>query len=129
MSKKFSLNPKKIFLVDGLGAFLTALILYVIMDRYNEYFGIPQTTLTCLCVIALVFSLYSITCFFILKDKWQPFLKAIITANLLYCCLTAGLVLYSYSSITVLGITYFSVEMMIILGLVFIEYKLLKCSL
>ena len=128
MSKKFSLNPKKIFLVDGVGAFLTAFILYVIMNRYNEYFGIPQTTLTCLCVIALVFSLYSITCFFTLKGKWQPFLKAIIAANLLYCCLTAGLVLYSYSNLMALGVAYFSIETMIILGLVFIEFKLLKCS-
>lgn len=128
MNKKFALNPNKLFLVDGLGALLTAFLLFVIMKRFNEYFGAPQTTLACLCILALVFSFYSITCFFLLKDNWQPFLRAIIVANLLYCCLTAGLVFYSYPGITTLGIIYFLGEIIIILGLVFIELKTLKGS-
>ncbi len=123
--KRLTLQPKTLFLIDGLGALVTAFFLFVILRTYNVYFGMPPNTLTYLSLIAIVFCLYSITCYFFLKDNWRPFLRTISIANLLYCCLTMGLVTYYYSRLTTLGVTYFLAEIIVVFALVFIEMKTL----
>jgi hypothetical protein len=123
---QFKLKPKNLFLIDGLGALLTAFFLFVILRTFSEYFGMPQTTLTYLSVIALFFFFYSFACFYLLKNDWKPFLRIISIANLLYCILTLGLVIYHRQSITLLGITYFFAEIILVCGLVFVELKTLK---
>lgn len=123
MLKQLSLQPKTLFLVDGLGALVTAFFLYVILRTFNDYFGMPESVLTCLSVIAVIFCFYSITCYFLLKDNWRPFLRMISIANLLYCCLTLGLVIYYFTELTVLGVVYFIAEIIVVGGLVFVELK------
>ena len=120
------LKPKTIFLVDGLGAFATASILFVMQWRFQEYFGMPQEILSVLSMIAVAFAVYSISCFFFQSRNWRIFLKTIMTANLLYCCLTTGLVIYYYSTLSILGLTYFLAEIAVIAGLVYIEFQTLK---
>jgi hypothetical protein len=119
--RQLALKPKILFLIDSLGALVTAFFLFVILKKFNLYFGMPQTTLTYLSIVAIVFCLYSMSCFLFLNNHWQPFLKIISLGNLLYCCLTIGLVLYNYQSLTALGITYFLAEILIICMLVFVE--------
>ncbi len=125
---KLALTPKRIFLIDGLGAFLTAFLLFTILKTFNEYFGMPKTTLNILSLIALVFCVYSFCCFFLVNKNWQPFLQAIIIANLVYNCLTLGLVIYNYPLLTVLGVTYFLLEIIVVCGLVFFEINVLTIS-
>ena len=60
-------KPQKLFLIDSLGAMLTAFFLFVVLKNFNEYFGMPQKILTYLSVIAAFFCIYSATCFFLLK--------------------------------------------------------------
>ena len=108
-------KPRALFLVDGIGAFITAFLLLAILRTFNEYVGMPPAVLTC-----------SISCYFLLNDNWQPFLKAISVANLLYCCLTSGLVIYYYNSLTILGVIYFLAEIIIIVVLVYVELKVLN---
>lgn len=123
ITSRFAIKPELLFLSDGIGAMLTAFFLFVIMKKFNSYFGMPQTILTYLAGIAAVFCLYSITCFFILKKHAASFLVAISVDNLLYCMLTTGLVIIYYPVLTSLGIAYFLAEIVIIFGLVFIEFK------
>ena len=126
--KRFTEKPKNLFLIDSAGAFLTAFSLSVIVSSFNEYFGMPQRVLNFLSVIALIFCLYSLTCYFLAGKNWQPFLKAIITANLLYCCLTLALIIYNYQMLTFLGILYFIAEIIIICSLVIVELKTISQS-
>ena len=126
--KRLTLQPKTLFLIDGLGALVTAFFLFVILRTYNVYFGMPQNTLTYLSLIAIVFCLYSITCYFFLKDNWRPFLRTISIANLLYCCLTMGLVIYYYPSLTILGVSYFLAEIIVVFVVVFVELKTLAAT-
>ncbi len=123
MRKNFKLNPRILFLVDGLGALTTAFFLFVILKTYNEYIGMPQLILNYLSIIAVLLSLYSMSCFSLLKNQSQIFLRIIGVANLLYCCLTMGLLIYNYQGLTILGATYFLTEIMIICGLAFVELK------
>jgi hypothetical protein len=120
-------HPKQLFLIDGLGALVTAFILFVVLKRYNAYVGMPQNVLTYLSLIAIIFCLYSITCFFVLSyANWQPFLKIISLANVLYCCITLSLVCYYYHSIKLLGIIYFLAEIIVICALVVVEINTLR---
>ncbi|GAB3416145.1 hypothetical protein [Niabella aquatica] len=116
-------KPKTLFLIDGLGAMLTTLLLFVVLRNFNEYFGVSKTILTFLSAISMCFCLYSTACFFFLKANWTPFIRVISYANLLYCVLTVGLVITHNSFISTLGIVYFLAEVIIVCLLVYIELK------
>lgn len=124
--KALTLKPKIVFLIDGLGAFLTVLFLNSILKTFNEYFGMPLKTLTLLSIIALIFAIYSLSCFVFSDNNSQKLLRPIIVANLTYCILTIGLVIYFYSKLTTVCISYFVGEILIISGLIYIEIKTLK---
>lgn len=123
---KLTSNPKNIFLLDSIGAFLTAFLLGFILIRFQNAFGIPQKTLYFLSALALTFALYSLCCYYFISSKWNNFLSIIVVANILYCCLTTGLIFYHFQTLTILGLTYFILEIIIIVCLIFIEIKGLK---
>ncbi|MBK8448953.1 MAG: hypothetical protein IPO78_03810 [Saprospiraceae bacterium] len=124
--RKLARNPKTLFLVDGLGALLTAFFLFVILMPFNKYFGMPLDVLKYLAILAGMFCIYSFACFFFLSDNWHAFLFAISIANLLYCCLTISLVIYYYQRLTILSLTYFLVEVILVSGLIWLEIKVLR---
>jgi hypothetical protein len=108
----FAAKPKILFLTDGLGALLTAFLLFVVLRNFNGYFGVSQKMLTWLSMIAAIFCFYSMICFVTLKGNWAPFIKAIGIANLIY---SPGL--------TVAGAIYFLAEIAIIGVLVYVEFQ------
>lgn len=118
--------PKTIFLIDGLGALLTAFLLFVVLRSFNEYFGISKEILNYLSAIAAGLCIYSTLCFLFLKANWTPFIRIIAFANLFYCIITVGLLMIYCSLITTAGITYFFVEMVIICGLSYAELNVAK---
>jgi hypothetical protein len=126
---QFIRKPKVIFLVDALGAFATASVLFLVQWRFREYFGMPREVLSLLSMIAFAFSVYSFSCFLFINRNWRIFLNAIMTANLLYCCLTTGLVIFYYSTLAILGLTYFLAEIAVIAGLVYIEFQTWKMGI
>jgi len=119
--KQLCSDPKKLFLIDSIGALTTAFLLFVVLRNFNEYFGMPERISTYLAVIAVCFCIYSTTCFFVIKAKWTTFIKGISIANLLYCILTIGLIIFYHPQLTTIGIVYFLGEIAIICGLVYIE--------
>lgn len=122
---KLNYNPKKIFLIDGFGALLTAFMLFAILRPFQTYFGMPKDILTLLSLIALAFAVYSFCCYYFLKVNWKPFLLGISIANFLYCCLTLVLVYFFFTELTALGVAYFLAEVMVVMGLVLLEWKLI----
>ena len=125
-------KPKTLFLIDSLGAIVTGFILFVIMRQLNEYIGMPIIVLTYLSIIAICFCIYSTACFLFLKERWTPFIRLIGVANLLYCALTIGLLIKHYSLLTIIGIIYFLIEIVIICGLSYVELnvatEIKKCN-
>lgn len=123
---KINTYPKIIFLVDGFGALLTAFFLFGVLRPFEETFGMPRDVLTFLSLIALVFAVYSFYCYFFLKGNLKTFLFGISIANFMYSCLTLSLVYFFYSELTVLGVGYFLAEVAVVMGLVLVEWKLIK---
>ncbi len=114
-------SPKNFFLIDGLGAIVSAIMLGVVLVRFEEFFGMPAAVLYGLAGAAAVFAVYSFSCHFFFMEKWQPFLRLIGTVNLLYCGLTLGMVIYWQEPLTAWGIAYFVGEMAIVVTLAITE--------
>jgi hypothetical protein len=119
--KHFTEKQKTLFLIDSIGAFMTAFSLFVIVRQFNEYFGMPKKELTYLSEIAVCLCIYSAACFLFLKGGLTPFIRFIGIANLIYCALTLGLLIKYYPLLTILGTTYFLIEIVIISGLSYVE--------
>jgi len=118
---RFVLNPKRLFLIDSLGALLTAFLTGVMLRKFEADFGMPQKHLNVLSILACVFSIYSISCHFFVGKNWRIYLKIIAISNLIYCVFTAGLVMILYQQLTILGVIYFVGEILIVIGLVYTE--------
>lgn len=123
---KFTQKPKNIFLLDGFGALLTALLIFFVLRTFNDFFGLSKSTLEYLAVLALFFSIYSVSCYFLVSDNLKTYLKIICTANILYCVLTIGILFYNYRDISIFGIAYFLGEIAVISGIVFLEVKAIR---
>lgn len=119
----FTKKTRTLFLVDGIGAALTTFNLYFILRHFHSYFGMPTFILTYLSLIGLIFCVYSMSCFFFLKGNWTPFLRLISIGNLLYCVLTMVLAFNYFNDLTKLGLLYFSIEIVIIFIIVYIEIR------
>ena len=117
-----TLNIKKLFLIDFLGAVLSAFLLGVVLVKYEDRIGLPTEILYLLAAIAVIFAIYSFICYLTFKDNGKPFLTAIAIANLLYCCFTICLMIYLREHISQLGLIYFLLEVSIILILVKFEF-------
>ena len=120
---KITSNLKKLFLIDCMGAVLSAFFLGVILVRFEDDFGMPKTILYVLSSLACIYAIYSISCYYILTNTWRPYLKGIAIANMIHCCLTIGLVFYYYQKLTVLGLMYFFLELILVSGLIIVEIK------
>ncbi len=124
--QQFITKPKNIFIIDGFGALLTALLLFFVLRNFNSFFGLPKTTLGHLTFLALVFSVYSFSCFLMITNNWKVYLKIICIINIFYCLLTIGIILYYYESISVFGVAYFLGEIIAIGGIVLLEMRTVK---
>lgn len=123
---KLIANPKRLFLTDGVGAFLTAFFLIAILLPFKDSFGMPARVLYVLSLVACMYSIYSFSCSFFIRSNWCPYLKAIIIANIVYCCLTIAAVFYFYQSLTIAGVLYFLLESIVMCILIFTELMVLR---
>ena len=123
--EKFTSNSKRLFLIDGSGAFLTAFFLFAILATFENSFGMPRRILYFLSFVAFIYTIYSFSCYFFIDNNWRPFLKAVMLANTIYCCITIVLVIYFYQSLTILGLIYFLLEVIVMTGLIFLELMVL----
>jgi hypothetical protein len=120
---RFSLHPKKLFLIDALGAILSVFLLGVILVKLENVFGIPKTTLYFLAFLPCLFVVYDLYCWIRIERSVGVFLKVIAFVNLLYCCISLGMAILHYQKITYMGWGYILLEILIVTSLVIIELK------
>lgn len=116
---------KNIFLIDGIGAVITALMLAFVLPRFG--IGLPSPILEALAIVAAFFGLYSLGCF-LAKATRLVWLTLIIAANTIYCAVTAVVVVLFFGQLNIFGVLYFSGEILVIMILVVFEIKVLKSS-
>lgn len=118
-----NISARKLFLADGAGAFLTAIMTGLVLHRFVHFFGMPRQPLLLLSLIACGYSVYAFSCYRLLRRNHAPYLKIIAVANFTYGCITIGVVIYHRATVTAWGWTYFLAETVIILVLAYIELK------
>ena len=122
-------NPKKVFLMDAWGAIISLFSFWSILYPLEIYFGVPKTVLLKLSIIAICLFIYSFASFKLIKQNHKPFLKIIILLNSLYILFSIGLIFYYFKQLSFLGISYFVIEIAVILGVLFVEVKVYKYKL
>ena len=119
---------KKLLLIDGLGALLSAFLLGIVLVQLESYFGIPKSTLYVLAIIPCVFAIYDFYCYFWIRDKHWMCLRIIAIANILYACLSLVLAFTHFEVITMYGWVYIIVEIIIVVSLALYELKVANKS-
>ncbi|SFW57603.1 hypothetical protein SAMN05660313_02600 [Cellulophaga fucicola] len=129
---KAELNPKKLFLIDGFGAILSAFLLGVVLVKFEIIFGIPSSTLYLLTIMPIFFATYDFYCYRKTHQRTGQLLKGIAVLNLIYCCISIGFMFYHFGTITNLGWVYILIEIAIVLLLAILEFrvgrKMIKAS-
>lgn len=118
-----SLEPKQLFLLDGLGALLSAFLLGVVLVRLENVFGIPKSTLYFLAFLPCLFAVYDFYCYLRIKENYKPFLKGIAFINLLYCCISIGFAFHHEDTLTSFGWAYIILEIVIVVALAIVELR------
>lgn len=120
---KLKTNPKRIFLIDALGALLTSILLFGVLAQLEQYFGMPSNALYVLSVIAFCLFVYSIICHQLIKSNWKPFLRMVMIFNSIYLLFSIGLIFSCFEKISGLGFIYFIVEFIVIGIIIIIEFE------
>lgn len=120
---KAKTKPKKLFLIDGLGALLSAFLLAFVLTKFELVFGIPSPTLYLLSAIPTLFTCFDFYAYRNADQKTALFLKRIAALNVIYCCISLALMFYHFETITTLGWTYILLEILIVMLLAFIEFR------
>jgi len=117
---------RKFFLIDGFGAILSAVLLGIVLVKFERVFGIPKSTLYFLAILPCFFAIYDFYCYFKINKNLEEFLKGIAVVNLLYCCLSIGFAFYHYHEITYLGWIYIIIEIAIVVAIAILELRVAK---
>ncbi len=125
---KLTPGIKRLVLADSIGAFISCLLLVTIILLFQEQLGMPGKALYVLLGVGCMVAIFSTSCNFMVKKKGPFFLKIIAVANTLYCLLIAGLMVAYFNSLTFIGVTYFSIEILVIGLLVFVELSVVNMA-
>jgi hypothetical protein len=108
LALQLAAHPKQLFLIDGTGAVLTALLTAGPLGRYHAWFGMPQQTGYSLALIAALLAVYSFGCYFFCAQQLGLLQSGqSMTADFLYCLLTIILVGYHYAIVRWPAFLYF----------------------
>ena len=117
------LSPKRVFLIDGIGASVTSISYAAILAFFRPNFGFSLEMCLALFSMALIFACYSLVFAWINYGKWRSFLRIIAVANLLFCSVALGFMIWKFEKITILGKVYIVAESLLVTCIAMFELK------
>ena len=114
---------KQLFLVDGTGALVSAVMIGGVLANYPAVVGMSPKVLFLLASLAVVFAVYSFSCYFWGGTRWRLFLRVIAIVIISYLALTFWLMFLDCGTLMLTGVVYFILEIVVILMLVKIELE------
>ena len=127
-NKIATLDKRTLFLLDGMGALLSALLLGGVLPRFPELFGMPQLILHSLALMAFLLALSGLLNALKLFGTRRVLLWMTVVGNAFYIALTASFVILFAAELKPLDFAYFIGEMAIIATLASIEYRAWKLN-
>lgn len=122
----FSKKPNQILLVDGLGAVLTTLLLLFFVPFLDPNWVELTSFYKILPVISTFLAFNSLLAFFFFKTNWLIYLRFVALANIAYCLFSIFILIFDSNHVSILILTYFSLEILIVLFLVYLELNLIS---
>lgn len=122
------MTPRTLFLLDGIGALVTALLVGVVLPMFGEYFAMPRPVLRALALMAVVLAAYSLTCAAARPKRWPRYLRAVAFANATYCVVTAGCLFYFRAHLAMGDWFYFVGECAVLWALVTLELRVARTA-
>jgi FtsH-binding integral membrane protein len=126
--ERLARSPRALFLVDGVGALVTALLVGVVLPTLGEHIGTPRPVLRALALTAAVFAAYSLTCAATRPTRWPGYLRGIALANAGYCLVTAALLIRFSATLQALDWLYFVGEIVVVCALVTLELRVARAA-
>jgi hypothetical protein len=121
-------NARRVFLIDCIGAITSALMLGLVLPKFERYFGMPVIILHSLALVAICLAFFSGSCMLIRHRRWQITMRLVALANIIYCLTSAILLVRFWGYLTPLGMAYFVSEKIIVLGLACFEFRTAKSA-
>ncbi len=116
-------NPRQVFVLDFIGACVTAFITGYVLVKFEFEFGMPRLLVIPMALMASLMAVYSLLCSLFIKKRFGPFLLIIAFFNFLFCAISWWLV-YSFSYlITPLGYAHYVLESAVVFLVIYIEIK------
>jgi hypothetical protein len=122
----FSAHPRRLFLLDGTGALLTAATLYGSYRYFDNCFQLPEDVFVMFFYTALYMAVFSFINVANPRNYKVFSLRFIGTANRLYALLTFSISLLYYKELAAIALFYFGVEMLILVLLSAVEFKVAR---
>lgn len=119
----FIRSPKIIILIDLLGALLSAFVLGIVLVRFENETGMPVKALYVLAGVPCFFALYDLSILFFRKKNLGDAFGTLGSLNIGYCAASGVLLIYHFDRLTTLGISYFCIEIVIVLMLGLYELR------
>ena len=116
-------NAKNIFVLDGVGAILSMVLLAVGLPWLHPWLGMPLEVLSWLVYWPTACLVYDGLCWKLANLKSPQWLIGIIFLNTAYCVATTILIGVHFKTLTPWGLAYFISEIPVILTLVAFELK------
>lgn len=122
----FSKKPNQILLFDGLGAVLTTLFLIFLVPFLDPNWVELTSYYKMLPLISTFLAFNSLLAFFFFKSNWLIYLRFVALANIGYCLFSIFILIFDSNHVSILILTYFSLEILIVLYLVYLELTLIS---
>lgn len=112
-----TLAPRTIFLTDTAGAFVSIILLAVVLPSLESVIGMPYRVLYLLAGFAGILLVTSTAGYLFAGRKWKPLLIAVAVGNLLYCVVTVAAMGWFSGDLTTIGKVYFTCEIAVIVSI------------
>lgn len=120
-----ALNRKNIYVLDGMGAVFSLLFTGLLLPHFSTDLGIPEKTLYFLACFPFIYSLFSLSCYFFVKNFKKWMIQTIIVGNGLYCLVSAAII-FSIPDIQTWGILLLISEILVVAFVIAIEVYVLQ---
>lgn len=119
----FLFRPALLFLIDGIGALLSASLLLVLHLIFQLTNGLAPATVNSLIWVALVLSAFSLTSGCLLKRDHGRFFRLLAILNGSYLLVVFIVIIYYFSRLKHLLLLFFLLESLVISCLIYLELK------
>ena len=108
------IEKHNLFALDALGAFMSIFYLFLIY-YFDAFFGMPTEVVIVFLGIAITFAFYSTAMYLIKPVNWPFYLTIIAFLNYGYCLYTMYHVIRNLKNLTIFGLIYFVLEIIVII--------------